>query len=71
MRIGGWKIPSIVGRYNIVDENDLRVAVVKYQAAQKAALEAIEAEKQLRTSLAAAPSEGVSAPKVAERERVN
>lgn len=44
MRIGGWKTRSVFDRYNIVDENDVRSAMTKYQSAQKAAVEALEAE---------------------------
>ena len=62
MQIGGWKTRSVLDRYNVTSESDLHVAVEKYQAAQKLALEAIEAEKRLvRSSLEVAPSEAVSA----------
>ena len=72
MRIGGWKTRSILDRYNVTSESDLRVAVEKYQAAQKLAREAIEAEKSLvRSSLEVAPSEAVSAAEEGEHERVN
>jgi integrase len=31
MRIGGWRTESVFRRYNIVDESDLRDAVVKLE----------------------------------------
>jgi hypothetical protein len=35
MRIGGWKTDSVFERYHIIDEADLRDAVVKLETSQK------------------------------------
>jgi hypothetical protein len=35
MRIGGWRTESVFRRYNIVDESDLRDAVVKLENSQR------------------------------------
>ena len=42
MRIGGWKTRSVFERYNIVTQSDIRDAMTKLQASEKAQQEQAE-----------------------------
>jgi hypothetical protein len=60
-RLGGWLTKSVFNRYALVDdEDDVRMAMEKYQIKQKADVEALRetaAEALIRSSLEAGESE--------------
>jgi integrase len=56
MRIGGWKTDSVFKRYNIIDEADLRDAVVKLETSQKENSQRI-AKENAKTEVATTQSE--------------
>jgi integrase len=51
MRIGGWRTESVFRRYNIVDESDLRDAVVKLENSQRIAKVNAEADATAKPSM--------------------
>ena len=50
-RIGGWRTESVFRRYNIVDESDLRDAVVKLENSQRIAKVNAEADATAKPSM--------------------
>jgi len=44
MRIGGWKTRSVFERYNIITQTDIRDAIVKLQASEKALKQQAESD---------------------------
>jgi hypothetical protein len=63
MRIGGWKTDSVFKRYNIIDEADLRDAVVKLESSQKENSQRIAKENAKTEVATIQPNSGAIQPK--------